>query len=96
MFGDDIVGFAKNRSGVKYNLMLWKEELKKRNVEKTKIMILGGEKSVEMEVEGIKLERVKSFKYLGIQIENNGKQEAEINERISTKIKTYYMLNRNF
>ena len=27
-------------------------------------MILGGEESVEMEVEGIKLEQVKSFKYL--------------------------------
>ena len=43
-------------------------------------MILGGEESVEMKVEGIKLEQVKSFKYLGVQIQNNGKQEAEINE----------------
>jgi len=31
-------------------------------------MILGGEESVEMEVEGIKLEQVESFKYLGVQI----------------------------
>ena len=28
--------------------------------------------------EGIKLEQVKSFKYLGVQIQNNEKQEAEI------------------
>ena len=36
--------------------MLWKEALKKRNmninVEETKIMILGGEESVKMEVDG--------------------------------------------
>ena len=50
------------------------------NMEKTTIMILGGEESVEMEVEGFKLQQVKSFKYLGVQIQNNGKQEAETSE----------------
>ena len=40
------------------------------NTEKTKIMILGGEESVEMEVKGMKLERMKSFKYLGVQVQN--------------------------
>ena len=57
--------------------MLWKQVLKKRNmninVQKTKIIILGGKESVEIEVEGIKLEQVKSFKYLGVQIQNDGK-----------------------
>ena len=43
-------------------------------------MILGGGKSVAMNVGGIKLEQVTSFKYLGVQIQNNGNQEAEINE----------------
>ena len=89
-----------NRRELKYNLILWKEALQKRNVNinmgKTKIMILDGEKSVEIEMEGIKLEPVKSFKYLGLQIQNNGKQEAEVNERISTAMKIYYTLNRNF
>jgi len=45
-------------------------------------MILGGEESVKMKVEDVKLEEVKGFKYLGVQIQNNGKQETEINERI--------------
>jgi len=52
MFADDFVVFAKNRSGLKYNLMLWNEALKKRNMnvnmEKRKIIILGGEESVEI------------------------------------------------
>ena len=43
---------------------------------------MGWEESVEMEVAGIKLEHVNCFKYLGVQIENNGKQET--NNRIST------------
>ena len=30
MFGDDLVVFAKNTSGLKYNLMLWKEAMMKR------------------------------------------------------------------
>jgi len=32
MFAVDLEVFAKNRSELKYNLMLWKETLKKRNV----------------------------------------------------------------
>ena len=32
IFADDLVAFAKNRSELKYNLKLWKEALKKRNV----------------------------------------------------------------
>ena len=43
--------------------MLSKEALKKRNMninmEKTKIVILGGEESIGIEIEGIKLEQVK-------------------------------------
>ena len=65
MFADDLVVFAKSRNEPKYNLMLWKAALKKRNMninlEKTEIMILGGEESVEIEVEGLKLEQVQSF-----------------------------------
>ena len=34
----------------------------------SKIMILGREESVEMEVEGIKLEQVKRFEYFGVHI----------------------------
>ena len=81
MFADDLVVFAKNRSELKYNLVLWKEALKKRNINfnmaKTKIMVLGGKESIEMEVEGIKLEQVKSFKYVGVQIKitENKKQK---------------------
>ena len=57
-------------------------------------MILGEEESLELEVEGIKLEQVKSFKYLGVQIQKKGTQKAEINEGISTAMKIYYTLNR--
>ena len=45
-------------------------------------MILDGEESVEMEVKEIKLEQVKSLKYLWVQIQNDGKQEAEITKEL--------------
>ena len=100
MFADDLVVFVEKRSELKYNLMLWTQALKKINMninmDEMKIMILSGEESVGMEVEGIKLQQVRSFKYLGLQIQNNGKQEAEVNEWISTVMKIYYTLNRNF
>ena len=67
----------------------------KINMEKTTIMILGGEESVETDVGSIKLKQVKSLKCLGVQIHKNAKQEAEINERISTAKKMYYTPNRN-
>ena len=84
--------FAKNRSELKYNLMWWKEALKKRHMninmkKKPKIVILGGEEGVEMKLKGIRLDQVESFKYLGVQIQNNGKQKPEINEGIDTAIK---------
>ena len=67
------------------------------NIEKTKTMILGGEEErIEMEMEDFKLQQVKSFKYLGVQIQNNVKPETEINERIKAVVKIYYTLNRYF
>ena len=59
------------------------------------VMILGGEESVEMKVEGFILEQVKSSKYLEVPIQNNGKQEAGTNERISTAMKMYYTPIKN-
>ena len=50
-------------------------------MEKTKILC--GKKSVEMEVNGTKLEQVKSFQYLAVQIRKNGSQKAEINEKLA-------------
>ena len=79
--------FAKSTSELKYNLMFWKETLKRRNVEETKTRGI---------VEGIESEQVRSLKYLGAQVQNDGKQEAEINERIGTAMKMYYAPNRNF
>ena len=100
MFVDDSMVFMKNRNELKYKLMLWKKTLKKKymniDMEKTKIMKLGEEERVEMEVEGIKLEQVMSFKYLGVQIQNNEKQDEEMNERINRAMKMHYTLNRNF
>ena len=60
MFADDLIVFTKNKSELKYNLISWKEALKKRNItinmEETKIMMLDLEENVEMKVEGMKLE----------------------------------------
>lgn len=100
-FADDLVLFARSETELKHNLVVWKEALEKRNMrinmEKTKIMAVGSvEETIHIEIDKVQLEQVKSYKYLGVQIQSDGGQEAEINERISAAAKVYFALNRNF
>jgi Reverse transcriptase (RNA-dependent DNA polymerase)/Endonuclease-reverse transcriptase len=103
LFADDLVLFAKNEKDLKQNIMAWRNALKKRNmninVEKTNIMVIGEEEQdtqIDMEIDEVKVKQVQNFKYLGVQIQSNGKQDAEINERISAASKVYHALNKNF
>src|SRR3978361_662388 len=69
----------------------------KINIEKTKVMVVGKEnKDVKVEMDGMTLQQVKDFKYLGIHIQENGRQEAEVNERVTTAVKTYHALGNKF
>ena len=70
---DDIVKTAK-----KYDMKL--------NVKKTKVMRISKRNigTVDITVEGQKMEQVKSFKYLGSIITDDGRCEAEIKARIAT------------
>ena len=64
----------------------------KINVKKTKVMRVsrkGGE-AINIVVEGHQVEQVKKFRYLGVQIADDGKCEAEIRVRIAMAKEAFY------
>ena len=101
LFADDLVILAGSEIELQKNMETWRESLAERNmkinIEKTKVMVVGKEnKDVKVEMDGMTLQQVKDFKYLGIHIQENGRQEAEVNERVTTAVKTYHALGNKF
>lgn len=99
VFADDIMLVASSEKNLQDNLNIWNQALQKRgmkiNKQKTKVMTMGDTR-MNIEIEGTKIEQVERFKYLGVVIDNTGKQDAEINERIEKSIKLYYAMNSKF
>jgi hypothetical protein len=100
-FADDLVVFGSTEKELQENLNTWnkvlKEQQMKINIAKTKIMVITkDEKTVDIEIEDTKIEQVNEFKYLGVTINNKGKQDTEINQRISAATKLYHSLGKTF
>jgi hypothetical protein len=100
-FADDVVVFGSTEKELQENLNTWnkvlKEQQMKINIAKTKIMVITkDEKNVDIEIEDTKIEQVNEFKYLGVTINNKGKQDTEINQRISAATKLYHSLGKTF
>lgn len=100
-FADDVVLMAGSESELKKNLMTWEEELikngMKMNMQKTKVMVVAKEdQEVNITINGTKIEQVHNYTYLGTIIEDTGKQEANINERIDKSNKLYFTINKTF
>ena len=57
----------------------------KVNAGKGKVMVLGGEEGLECEVcvDGIRLEHVSEFKYLGCVLDESGTDEEECNRKVA-------------
>lgn len=100
-FADDVVVFAKSESQLKNNLDIWNKKLiekgLKLNEEKTKIMVSGKtHRPVNIEVNGKKIEQVKSIKYLGVKLDGNGQQDIEIAARIESAANVYHAPKNGF
>jgi Reverse transcriptase (RNA-dependent DNA polymerase) len=98
VFADDVVVMAGNEKDLQHNLETWNRTFEsydmKINKAKTKVMGLNYDGEINISLEGTHLEQVNHFEYLGVEIENAGKQEAEINKRIEKAMKTYYAINQ--
>lgn len=101
VFADDLAVFAKSEKDLQYNINIWNDALRKRNMKvnakKTKVMVISREKrNINIQIDGDKIEQVEDFKYLGNVFEVNGRQDIEINERIKAAMRVYGSLGRSF
>ena len=65
---------ATSERALQGNLNIWNEVLQEKgmkiNKTKTKVMVMG-EKIINIEIGGVKIEQVKQFKYLGVIVDSN-------------------------
>lgn len=90
-FGDDVGLLEESEEGLREVTRRLEEASKSQrmeiNKEKSKVMVVGKKEDtknqlVDVMVDGIRLDQVKVFTYLGSRIEENGKSEKEIRIRI--------------
>ncbi|XP_022203759.2 uncharacterized protein LOC111060407 [Nilaparvata lugens] len=96
LFADDIVLIADSERKLKAAVIEWNEEIKRKgmelNINKSKVMVVNGTEGerVIMEVEGRQMEQVKSYEYLGTIINEDGKLDEELRNRINKASRAYY------
>jgi hypothetical protein len=92
---------AANERNLNYNLKLWNESLKNRglkiNTDKTKTMVIAKNgKKHNIKIGKQQIEQVETFKYLGVQINKEGRTDKEINVRIASSSKLFNSIKLGF
>ena len=100
-FADDIVIMANNENDLQTNVTAWNETLNeygmKINNDKTKVMVIASEQQqTNIQINNTRLEQVHSFQYLGVTLQDNGRQDIDINKRVEKTAKLYHAWNRSF
>ena len=99
-FADDVALIADTEKELENSILIWNEVLAlngmKLNVGKCKIMVVAREiRDVQIKIDGNIIEQVETMQYLGTMFQQNGKQEAEINNRIEKASRTFYALSKS-
>lgn len=98
-FADDVIPIVKNEKELQGNIkvqntavidMRMKINKNKNNGD------WGKETKINIRINTETLEQVKHYQYLGTIIDENGTQDADINNRIAKKNKLYYAMNAKF
>jgi hypothetical protein len=100
-YADDVVLIAAKERNLNYNLKIWNESLKNRglkiNTDKTKTMVIAkNAKKHNIKVGKQQTEQVETFKYLGAQINQEGRINEEINTRIASSSKLFNSIKSGF
>ena len=87
LFADDIVLSRQNHRELEEDLEIWRNAQERRSLKvsrsKTEYLRVGGvDDGEELKLQGEKVKRAKSFKYLGSTVSNDGKCEEEVRRRI--------------
>ena len=89
LFADDVVLVARSREEAERKLEMWRRALEDRGLKisrtKTEYLWLNGEDQGEgLKIEQAEVKKVKSFKYLGSYVTENGDMDEEISQRIKS------------
>ena len=87
LFADDIVLSRQNHRELEDDQEMWKNALERRGLKvsrsKTEYLKAGDvDHGQELKLQGEKLKRAKTFKYLGSTVSSNGRREEEVRRRI--------------
>ena len=96
-YADDVAMVSRNKVYLQKAVDEWVNQLKnydmKLNTRKSKVMVLSRQRNnCEIYVEGNKLEEVNNFKYLGVNYNNAGQMQVEIDKRIAKYSKNLGLL----
>ena len=96
-FADDLMVSANSEKDLQENINIWENTFSKwnmkMNVEKSKVMHIGKDnKSLNLKINGKNIEQVETFKYLGVLINRTGTDELEIQKRLHSTSKLYFIL----
>lgn len=98
-FADDIALIAESRTELQNSLQIWNTVLRENgmrlNKNKTKVMTTK-EENLKIIIEGVEIEQVQQFEYLGTIINNAGTEDAEINQRIEKAMRIFHSMNKKF
>jgi hypothetical protein len=99
-YADDVVLIAANERNLNYNLTIWNESLKNKglkiNIDKTKTIIAKNGKKHNIKIGKQQIEQVETFKYLGVQINQEGRIDEKINTRIVSSSKLFNSIKSGF
>lgn len=98
-FADDIAIIARSEKDLEENINIWNKVLTENgmrlNKNKSKVMTINEErKEIHIRVERELLEQVDSFQYLGIILDQKGRQDTELNNRIKKANRAYYAMSK--
>ncbi|XP_031327811.1 uncharacterized protein LOC116159053 [Photinus pyralis] len=102
-FAVDVVIISGSKQELQESLIVWRDELQavgmKINSRKTKVMVANDRYTQEVlnvKIGSDIIEQVQNFEYLGVTIEEGGKQNMEVNKRTENTLKMYYALKHVF
>ena len=93
LYADDLVLFGDSEEDLRVMVRRFVEVCRRRglkaNTGKNKVMVLGGEERLECKVciDGIRLEHVSEFKYLGCVLDEPGADESECSRKVASRRK---------
>ena len=93
LYADDLVLCGESEEDLRVMVGQFAEVCRRRglkvNVGKSKVMLLNGDEGLECDVhvDGIRLEHVSEFEYLGCVLDESGKDGAECNRKMASRRK---------